>query len=301
MEKIAIIGAGNIGEALIAALVGAGTDPQTIVATNRSAERSQQLADRYGIETAEDNRQAATDADMVVLCVKPAQVPDLLDEIGEVIAAADVHTVIVSMAAGVTLTTMEEVVPAAGAPIVRVMANTPMLVGKGVLAVAYGRYVANDQREAVREVLATAGHVVEVEESQLSAVTALSGSGPRTTSYSLRRSSTPACPSVCPAIWRVSSPAQRRRVPARCWSRSRIRWRCGPASPRRRAPRSRRSGSSRSPGCGAPCTGRRRRAARVPTSSRNASHIRYQEKTPANFQHFVKTMPLKSRLAHHSR
>ncbi|MCP1388034.1 pyrroline-5-carboxylate reductase [Corynebacterium sp. TA-R-1] len=178
MEKIAIIGAGNIGEALIAALVGAGTDPQTIVATNRSAERSQQLADRYGIETAEDNRQAATDADMVVLCVKPAQVPDLLDEIGEVIAAADVHTVIVSMAAGVTLTTMEEVVPAAGAPIVRVMANTPMLVGKGVLAVAYGRYVANDQREAVREVLATAGHVVEVEESQLSAVTALSGSGP---------------------------------------------------------------------------------------------------------------------------
>ncbi|QYH20486.1 pyrroline-5-carboxylate reductase [Corynebacterium aquatimens] len=178
MGKIAVIGAGSIGEALIAGMVAAGVDPRSIVATNRSSERSAALAERFGIETSNNNVEAVTDADVALLCVKPAQIADVLAEIGDTLAVADDCAVVVSMAAGVTLATMEEAVPVAGAPIVRVMPNTPMLVGKGVLAVAYGRYVAEDQREAVHELLATAGRVIEVDEGQLNAVTALSGSGP---------------------------------------------------------------------------------------------------------------------------
>lgn len=178
MDKIAILGAGNIGEALISGLISSGTDPRSITATCRSTERTTYLAERYGISVENDNRAAIVGAHYVFLCVKPAQVPQLIEEIGEDIAGADEHVVIISMAAGVSLAAVEEAVPAAGAPVVRVMPNTPMLVGKGVLAAAFGRYVAEDQREAVRELLAAAGELVVVDEAQMDAVTAISGSGP---------------------------------------------------------------------------------------------------------------------------
>lgn len=178
MDKIAILGAGNIGEAVIAGLVGSGVAPQAIVATNRSAERRQTLADTYGVGVERDNRAAVVDADVVVVCVKPAQVADVLTQIGGELASADEAPVIVSMAAGVTLASLEDAVPAAGVPLVRVMPNTPMLVGSGVLAVTFGRYVSDEQRDSVRALLAASGAVVEVSEAHMDAVTALSGSGP---------------------------------------------------------------------------------------------------------------------------
>lgn len=178
MDKIAILGAGNIGEALIAGLVGSGVSPQAIVATTRSVERRQTLAETYGVAVEEDNRTAVADADAVVVCVKPAQVADVLAHIGEELDRADELPVIISMAAGVTLASLEEAVPAAGVPLVRVMPNTPMLVGNGVLAVTFGRYVSEEQRDAVRTLLAAGGLVVEVQEAHMDAVTALSGSGP---------------------------------------------------------------------------------------------------------------------------
>lgn len=178
MEHIAILGAGNIGEALISGLVASGVDPKSIVATNRTAARSTHLAKAYGIETGSDNRTAAKAADAIVLCVKPAQIAAVLDEISEEIDDASEQPVVISMAAGVTIAAIEEAASAAGVPVARVMPNTPMLVGKGVLAVAFGRFVDDGQREAVRELLAPAGTVVEVAESQMDAVTAISGSGP---------------------------------------------------------------------------------------------------------------------------
>lgn len=177
MEHIAIIGAGSIGEALISGLIASGRDPKTITATNRSSQRLEAL-EHYGVRTTSDNREALRHADIAVLCVKPAQVIEVLEELGEVLCTSDVNPVIVSMAAGVTLATMEEAVCAAGTPIVRVMPNTPMLVGKGVLAVAYGRFVEGEQREGVATMLQAAGEVIEVEEKHLDAVTAISGSGP---------------------------------------------------------------------------------------------------------------------------
>lgn len=178
MEKIAVIGAGNIGEALIAALVESGVSPSSIAASNRSEERSEHLAQRYGVATSSDNRATAEDADAIFLCVKPGQIAEVIQEIGGKIERKDGSAVLISMAAGVSLASIEESLPAAGMPVARVMPNTPMLVGKGVLAVSFGRFVDDEQRELVRNLLAAAGLVVEVDEHQMDAVTALSGSGP---------------------------------------------------------------------------------------------------------------------------
>ncbi|MDY5786031.1 MULTISPECIES: pyrroline-5-carboxylate reductase [unclassified Corynebacterium] len=177
-DKIAVIGAGNIGEALISGLVAAGVDPQRITATNRTPERGAQLTERYGILTTGDNSEAAADADVVFLCVKPKQVVGVIEEIGETIARNETSTALVSMAAGITLTAMESAVCAAGTPVARVMPNTPMLVGKGVHLVSFGRFVEDAQREQIAGMLEATGEVVGIDESLIDAATAVSGSGP---------------------------------------------------------------------------------------------------------------------------
>ncbi|WP_311475601.1 pyrroline-5-carboxylate reductase [uncultured Corynebacterium sp.] len=178
MEKIAIIGVGNIGEALLQGLIASKVEPHHIIATCRSEERVAALAERYAIQATTDNVEAAADADVVFLCVKPNQIIDVIGEIAETVASNSVPTVLVSMAAGVDIADMEEAISSAGTPIMRVMPNTPMLVGKGVLAVSAGRYVEDEQREAVEKLLTSAGRVVAVPEKAMHAVTALSGSGP---------------------------------------------------------------------------------------------------------------------------
>ncbi|EEI16147.1 pyrroline-5-carboxylate reductase [Corynebacterium lipophiloflavum DSM 44291] len=178
LGKIAVIGGGNIGEALIAGLVDAGVEPTSIFATNRSPERSAQLSERYGIITGSDNSEAVTDAGICFLCVKPPQILEVLEEISDTIARHDESTAVVSMAAGITLAAMESAVSAAGTPLVRVMPNTPMLVGKGVHVAASGRYVDEEKRAQVLGALAVTGHVVEVPEKLIDAATAVSGSGP---------------------------------------------------------------------------------------------------------------------------
>lgn len=178
MSTIAVIGAGTIGEALISGLVSAGHDPSTITATNPIPERLDAVSERYGVNVTDDNTEAVAGADVCFVCVKPNHVLGVLAELAEVIAENDTHTVLVSLAAGVPLESMSSAVHNAGTPIVRVMPNTPMKVGEGVLAVAFGRYVEQEQQELVVELLSATGKVVVVPESQIDAATAISGSGP---------------------------------------------------------------------------------------------------------------------------
>lgn len=178
MDKVAVLGAGNIGEALISGLIAAGVEPLRITATNRNRERGAELAERYGIVTTDDNNEAAVDADVCFLCVKPAQVLGVIEEISDTVAKNEVSTALVSMAAGITITAMEGAASSAGTPIARVMPNTPMLVGRGVHIAAFGRYVESDQHELIAAMLASTGEVVELEETLIDVATALSGSGP---------------------------------------------------------------------------------------------------------------------------
>lgn len=176
MGTIAIVGAGNIGEALISGLVAAGHDPQEIIASNRTPERSEYLEQEYGVRTSADNHAAVSSADYVFLCVKPPQITKLLAELSDTLDNND-DAVVVSMAAGITVTAMEEAA-SAGTPIVRVMPNTPMLVGKGLSACSPGRFVTEQQMEGVTEILRAVGEVVVVGEEKMDAVVALSGSAP---------------------------------------------------------------------------------------------------------------------------
>lgn len=172
MTRIAVIGGGNIGEALVSGLVESGRDPQTIVVTNRSTERSKTLADTYGVGTTNDNNEAVDGADVVFLCVKPKQILGLLGEL-----SLDDDTIVVSLAAGITLSAMEEVLQA-GTSVIRVMPNTPMLVGKGVSACAPGRFCTEEQMNTAKELLDAVGMTIAVDEHDMDAVTALAGSSP---------------------------------------------------------------------------------------------------------------------------
>jgi len=179
MTRIAFIGGGNIGEALMSGLVGNGEqgDKPDIVVFDPSTERVDVLRERYGVIPADNAAEATSDADIVVIAVKPYIVGPVLDEISSTIDNNDTDTIVVSVAAGVSLVSMESSL-AAGVAVVRVMPNTPMLVGKGMSAIAGGRFASAEQVEAVRELFATVGSAVAVAEKDIDAVTAVSGSGP---------------------------------------------------------------------------------------------------------------------------
>ncbi|MEJ4112948.1 pyrroline-5-carboxylate reductase [Corynebacterium kroppenstedtii] len=177
MTKIAVIGGGKIGEALIGGLLSGSLSPTDIVVANRRPERGDELKKRYGVTTVEDDAAAVDNADIAFLCVKPYDTLDVLEHMSDVIDHNDTDTILVSMAAGITLHSLESIA-SAGTAIVRVMPNTPMLLGKGVNVIARGRFVSDEQLETVSTLLGLLGYTAEIKESQMDAATAVSGSGP---------------------------------------------------------------------------------------------------------------------------
>ncbi|WP_207551572.1 pyrroline-5-carboxylate reductase [Mycobacteroides abscessus] len=183
MSRIAIIGGGNIGEALISGLLRAGRQAKDIVVSEKVPARARALADAYSIRISEV-ADAVEGADFIVVAVKPSDVESATTEIAEALAKLDAEgsereteQVLVSVAAGVSTGFFESKL-AAGAPVVRVMPNAPMLVGAGVSALAKGRFANDEQLSAVAELLESVGTVITVAESQMDTVTAISGSGP---------------------------------------------------------------------------------------------------------------------------
>ncbi len=162
-----------MGEAVLAGLLRAGQDPDEITVVEPNPERADEIGARHGV-TARSASEAATWGEIHLLIVKPHQVPDLLDEIGDSLGADDI---VASLAAGVPTATIEGRLPA-GIAVVRVMPNTPALVGQGMAALSAGAAATDEQVERVAEVLRTGGSAVIVPESQQDVVTGLSGSGP---------------------------------------------------------------------------------------------------------------------------
>ncbi|CAJ1585623.1 pyrroline-5-carboxylate reductase [[Mycobacterium] wendilense] len=179
MARIAIIGGGGMGEALLAGLLRSGRQVKDLVVAERMPERAKYLADTYSVQVA-SVVDAAEHANYVVVAVKPGDVEQILEEVAEAAAKAEADSaeqVFVSVAAGVTTGLFEAKLPA-GSPVVRVMPNTPALVGAGVSALAPGRFVTPEQLKGVSELFDCVGGVLTVAESQMDAVTAVSGSGP---------------------------------------------------------------------------------------------------------------------------
>ncbi|GAA3889581.1 pyrroline-5-carboxylate reductase [Saccharothrix violaceirubra] len=173
MTTIAVLGAGKIGEALLSGLLDGGRPAGDLLFTEKHAKRSAELTGRYGVEGVSVG-EAAKRADVLVVAVKPQDIEPLLDQLVGDLAPG---TLVVSLCAGLPTALFERRLPA-GTPVVRVMPNTPMLVGEAMSAISAGRHAGEEHLDLVEELLGTVGKVVRVPESQQDAVTALSGSGP---------------------------------------------------------------------------------------------------------------------------
>jgi len=172
-RRLAILGAGVMGETLVSGLLRSGWSADQIVATDRRPERQVELVAKYGI-TMLENDQAVAEADTVILVVKPQDMRELLSEIAGSIKR---DALVISLAAGVDTASIESQL-ADGMAVVRVMPNTPAQVDEGMAAISAGTHSDQDHLDRVTEILSATGRVVTVPERYQDAVTAISGSGP---------------------------------------------------------------------------------------------------------------------------
>ena len=175
-KRIAVLGAGNIGGALIGGMLKAGlADKSHLSATVLSAEHAREMSERYSIVvTAGGNREAAARADIVILAVKPATLPHVLQEIRDALRP---NKILISLAAAVPIAVIESLVEGR-MPIFRAMPNIPVVVQEGATALASNGEGTAEQQRFVESIFRAVGVVCWVEEDLLHAVTALSGSGP---------------------------------------------------------------------------------------------------------------------------
>jgi pyrroline-5-carboxylate reductase len=173
--RVAILGTGKMGGILLQAflknnLLGA----DQIFATVHHPERAQALSVQYGIEMTTDNLAAASQADVILLGVKPVQVPALVEQIRPALSP---EKLVLSIAASVKTRSIED---AAGCDlaVIRAMPNTPAMLAAGITALCAGRFVSEPQMAIAQRIFQTVGRTVVVDEKHMDAVTGLSGSGP---------------------------------------------------------------------------------------------------------------------------
>jgi pyrroline-5-carboxylate reductase len=169
----AILGAGVMGETILAGLLRAGRPAAELLVGEKREARARELEEKYGV-TVVSNLEAAERADTVALVVKPQDVATVLDEVGPVLRSGQL---LISLAAGITTAFMEARVPE-GVAVVRVMPNTPALVDQGMHAISGGSHCDEAHLAEAESLMAATGRVVHVPEHQQDAVTAISGSGP---------------------------------------------------------------------------------------------------------------------------
>jgi pyrroline-5-carboxylate reductase len=181
IPSIAILGTGSMGSAILSGLLQPGVAvPGGIRVTNRTRAKADELAKLPGVtslaleDQPDANRTAVAGAGVVLVAVKPAMVPDLLREIAD---ALEPGTIVISVAAGVTVATFESLLPDT-ISVLRSMPNTPAVVGRGVTGLSAGTRSSEEDLALARTVFETVGTVVEVPESQLDALSTISGSGP---------------------------------------------------------------------------------------------------------------------------
>ena len=175
MTRLAVLGCGKMGEALVGGLLASGwRRPEEIVVTTRQAERLAALQDRYGVDGSLDNASAVGGASVVVLAVKPQDIEVLLSDISDHVSS---EQTILSVVAAIPTSFIEGRL-SGKVPVVRAMPNTPSVVHEGMAGIAAGKFAEDKDLAVATEVLGHVGRVVTVAENYLDAVTAISGSGP---------------------------------------------------------------------------------------------------------------------------
>jgi pyrroline-5-carboxylate reductase len=173
-SKVAVIGAGVMGEALISALITYGVKPTNIVISEKREERAAELITRYKVANAALAQNVAQ-SDLILLVVKPQDMATVLAEIAPVISKG---VLVISFVAGKQIRSIADQIGTSANPVIRVMPNTPTLVGAGMAAISCCVLVTPEQKDFTLGFLGAVGKVIEVDEDLQDAVTATSGSGP---------------------------------------------------------------------------------------------------------------------------
>jgi pyrroline-5-carboxylate reductase len=172
--KIGILGLGNMGEAILRALIVSGVGKDQIIAYEAKQTRAQAMESTYGIETLSGARDLGRLSDRIIIAVKPQDAKTPLEAIAPEVTDA---TIIISIMAGITISTIISLLGKAS-KVVRVMPNICLSVAEGALGVSPNHLVSSEELKSILDLLRPLGEVAEVTEEQMDAVTALSGSGP---------------------------------------------------------------------------------------------------------------------------
>jgi pyrroline-5-carboxylate reductase len=173
--KIAVIGAGKLGEAIIGGMIDAGVvKKQQFIATAAHRDRVNVLQKKLGIETTLSNGEAVRKSQIVLLCVKPQVVGDVLRQVADDLTP---QHLLISVAASVTTKYMEGIL-AKSVPVIRTMPNTPCLIREGMTAIAAGKHATAHHVQLARKMFDAIGRSLIVDEKHMDAVTGLSASGP---------------------------------------------------------------------------------------------------------------------------
>lgn len=174
MSVVGLLGAGVMGEALLAAVLRGGTHVDEVLVSEASALRATEIAAAHGVRADATPAEVAAAADVVLVALKPK---DVLAVLAEIAPALRTGALVVSVAAGLSTEALSAALPG-GTPVVRVMPNTPAVIGKGAAAICAGAHATAEHLDVVEGLLAPTGLVVRVGEADMDAVTAISGSGP---------------------------------------------------------------------------------------------------------------------------
>lgn len=173
--KLAIVGCGTMGEAILTGLLRAKEfRPEQMVVTTRRPDGGAGLTEKHGVAVVEENAEASGAADIVLVALKPHNMRSVLDD--DAMRAALRGKLLVSIAAGVRLPRLASWLPETA--IIRAMPNTPCLVGSGMTVLAAGPRATPDHMQVARRIFSSVGRVVELSDKHMDAVTSLNGSGP---------------------------------------------------------------------------------------------------------------------------
>jgi pyrroline-5-carboxylate reductase len=173
--KIGFIGAGTMGKAIIKELINTNfIDKKNLHISEATSESADAVAKELAIHVEHNNKKLVQDSDIIMLCVKPYYIKEVITEIKEYLTE---DKVLISIAAGITTKSIEETARI-NIPVIRVMPNTPILVGEGMSAVCKGKYAQKTHIDFAVKMFSRTGKCIELDEKMLNAVTGISGSGP---------------------------------------------------------------------------------------------------------------------------
>lgn len=174
LGRIAVIGGGRMGEAIVAGLLAAGVVDAGAITVAEPGESRREVFSAHGVATVVDGHDAVGSADIVILAVKPQVIDAVVAHLSDEVRPG---AVVVSIAVGITTARLESLLPA-GTPVVRVMPNTPAMVGQGMSVVSGGSEATPEQVEMVRAMFEALGSAITLDERYQDAASAISGSGP---------------------------------------------------------------------------------------------------------------------------